>query len=407
MPFDYCDVLRADLPGPAGRWSGFPAHNFVGGHMDADHVPVEDLIAALTNALQREGKNLATYNLRTGPLGYRPLREFIAGALKARAAMAVDPDEILITSWSLQSMDLVNQMMLSPGDTVVLEQATYGGAITRLQARGAHPVGVALDEDGMRMDALEETLTRLAGEGRTPKFIYTIPTVQNPTGTVMPVARRERMLALADRFGVAIFEDDCYADLLWEGERPPAIYALDDGRRVLYCASFSKSIAPALRLGYVVADWGGLSRLVALKTDAGTGALEQLALADYCAPHFDDHVSRATASLKRKHDVMVEALIAEFGTAAEFAPAKGGIFLWIKLPKGVDTGKLAAAAGAEGISLNPGAEWTVDGYDNRHWMRLCFGHPTPEEIVEGVAKLARICHREFGVPTTGGNLLRG
>ena len=157
MPFDYCDVLRADVPGPAGRWSGFPAHNFVGGHMDADHVPVEDLIAALTNALQREGKNLATYNLRTGPLGYRPLREFIAGALKARAAMAVDPDEILITSGSLQSMDLVNQMMLSPGDTVVLEQATYGGAITRLQARGAHPVGVALDEDGMRMDALEET----------------------------------------------------------------------------------------------------------------------------------------------------------------------------------------------------------------------------------------------------------
>ena len=122
------------------------------------------------------------------------------------------------------------------------------------------------------MDALEETLTRLAGEGRTPKFIYTIPTVQNPTGTVMPVARRERMLALADRFGVAIFEDDCYADLLWEGERPPAIYALDDGRRVLYCGSFSKSIAPALRLGYVVADWGGLSRLVALKPDAGTGA---------------------------------------------------------------------------------------------------------------------------------------
>ena len=188
-------------------------------------------------------------------------------------------------------------------------------------------------------------------------------------------------------------------------ERPPAIYAHDDGRRVLYCGSFSKSIAPALRLGYVVADWGGLSRLVALKTDAGTGALEQLALADYCAPHFDDHVSRATASLKRKHDVMVEALIAEFGTAAEFAPAKGGIFLWIKLPKGVDTGKLAAAAGAEGISLNPGAAWTVDGDDHRHWMRLCFGHPTPEH--GRGRQIGADCHREFGVPTTGGNLLRG
>ena len=192
-------------------------------------------------------------------------------------------------------MDLVNQMMLSPGDTVVLEQATYGGAITRLQARGAHPVGVALDEDGMRMDALEETLTRLAGEGRTPKFIYTIPTVQNPTGTVMPVARRERMLALADRFGVAILRMIMPICCGRGSGRRPFTLSMTAGGCCTAARSQIHRAGPAA--GLCGRRLGRLSRLVALKTDAGTGALEQLALADYCAPHFDDHVSRATSSL--------------------------------------------------------------------------------------------------------------
>jgi 2-aminoadipate transaminase len=214
------------------------------------------------------------------------------------------------------------------------------------------------------------------------------------------------MLQLADRFGVMIFEDDCYADLLWQGPRPPAIYSLDEGRRVIYCGSFSKSIAPSLRLGYVVADWTALSRIVALKTDAGTSALEQMALGAFCGPHFDAHVEKVVKSLKEKHDLMAEVVSAEFGTAAQFAPAKGGIFLWIKLPDSVDTGKLAAVADGEGVSLNPGAEWTVNGDAHKSWMRLCFANASHQQIVDGVQKLAAICHREFGVPVHGRNVPR-
>ena len=406
MGFDYRSSFRADLPAAAKPWQGFPAYNFVGGHMDPDHVPVADLLAALTATLQKEGRTLATYNLATGPLGYLPLREFLVQALKTRAGMNITADEVLITSGSLQSLDLVNQLMLTPGDTVITEAATYGGALTRLSACGARYVGVDLDGDGMRMDALEEALKRLAGDGVTPKYIYTIPTAQNPTGTVLPQARRERMLSLADDYGVMIFEDDCYADLLWQGSRPAAIYGLDDGRRVIYCGSFSKSIAPALRLGYVVADWSALSHLLALKTDAGTSALEQMALGAYCGPHFDRHVEIAVKNLKEKHDLMAEVVSAEFGTAAEFQPAKGGIFLWIKLPDQVDTTKLAHVAGAAGISLNPGAEWTVDGAAHRSWMRLCFANASRQQITDGVRKLAAICHQEFGVPQHSGNVTR-
>jgi 2-aminoadipate transaminase len=409
MAFDYTSAFRDNLPAAAKPFGGGPEFNFVGGNMDPALIPVDDLVAAMAAVLEREGDRLAFYNTGTGPLGYRPLREFVAATLKKKAAMDISQDEVLITSGSLQSLDLVNKLMLSKGDTIIIEGATYGGAMGRLSGMGVNYVGVDLDDDGICMESLENTLKDLKAKGITPKFIYTIPTVQNPTGSVMPVDRRKRMLELADEYGVAIFEDDCYADLIWDGERPPAIYALDredGGRRVLYCGSFSKSVAPALRIGYIVADWDALSYMVAMKNDGGTSALSQMTLCEFCVNKFDEHVARSTASLKEKHDVMFEAVAAEFGTTAEVKPAKGGIFLWITLPENVDTMKLFAAAGPEGVAINPGPEWTADGAANTNRMRLCFGSATKEEIRTGVAKLAEVCHREFGVPLRGANVER-
>ena len=146
---------------------------------------------------------------------------------------------------------------------------------------------------------------------------------------------------------------------------------------MVYCGSFSKSIAPALRLGYLVADWDLLQHILAAKTDAGTGALAQMVLAEYGPAHFKSHVTALTATLRDKCQVMMEALEANFGTAAEFTAPKGGIFIWIALPKAVNTTALAAAAGAEGVTLNPGAEWTADPATGQHRLRLCFGNPTP------------------------------
>ena len=403
-PFDFAPLLAPGLPAPAVKWNGFPRYNFVGGHNDAEQVPVADLIAAATSVLGREGRTLASYGLESGPLGYRRLREFLVGKLKADAGISCTADEILITSGSLQGIELVNGILLSRGDTVLIEQVTYFGSLNRLVRLGVNPIGIPLDHEGLRMDVLSATLDDLKARGIKPKYIYTIPTVQNPTGTIMGVARRQELLRLAEAHNVPIFEDDCYADLIWDGQRPPAIYAMSNSRNVIHIGSFSKSIAPALRVGFVVADWNVLSRMLPLKTDAGSGALEQMVLAEYCAPHFATHVPELTRALRAKLDTLMDTLAEQFGTAAEFDEPKGGIFLWVKLPDVVDTAKLAQAALAAGVAINPGFEWSPDKPYGKSRMRLCFGSPSHADIREGVAVLADICRREFGVPSRIANV---
>ena len=403
---DYDALLAPDLPPPAPRWKGFAPYNFIGGNVDAASMPVEDMITAAAAALRREGATLATYGMDSGPLGYRPLREFVASKLRKRSGLAVSPDNVLITSGSNQGLDLVNEIFLRPGDTVLVEQFSYGSALARLRKLGATPVGIPLDHEGMRMDLLADKLAALASEGVRPKFIYVIPTIQNPGGSIMPEARRAELLRLSAQYGVPVFEDECYADLLWTGERPPAIAAMDEGNRVIHCGSFSKTIAPALRVGYIVAEPALIARMVACKTDGGTGALEQIMLAEYCRTRFDTHVDRVSALLKQKLDAMTGALEEHFGTAAEFVPPEGGIFLWISFPETVDAMKLAAASAAGGIAINPGPEWSAEAAPARSRIRLCFGNPTVEEIRDGVKKLAEICHREFGIPLRSGNIER-
>lgn len=396
--FDYSSLLRPDLPPAAAKWTGFPTYNFVGGHNDADSVPIEDLIAAATSVLRREGKTLATYGLQSGSLGHRPLREFIAHKLAKEAGMSCSPDEILITSGSLQGLDLVNQVLLSPGDTVIVEQMTYAGTLTRLQRLAANIVGVPVDRDGLSTAALETTLADLKRRGIRPKFIYTIPTVQNPTATVMSETRRAELLELSRIYGVPIFEDECYADLVWSGERPRALYAMAGDDRVVHIGSFSKTIAPALRVGYLVARWPLMSRILGIKGDGGSGALEQMVLAEYCQEHFDTHVRTLRTALRSKLDALTEALRAQFGDAAQFDYPAGGIFLWVTLPDAVDTTRLAQLALQAGVAINPGAEWMTDADAGRKCLRVCFAHPSEEIIREGIATLADLCQREFGVP---------
>jgi 2-aminoadipate transaminase len=289
---------------------------------------------------------------------------------------------------------------------VIVERDTYQGMLNRYARAGVNAVGVPLDDHGLRIDALEETLRALRAKGVRPKYIYTIPTVQNPTGSIMPVERRTALLALAETYGVPVFEDDCYSDLIWNGERPPALHAMSTSGNVIHIGSFSKSIAPALRVGFIVAPWPILSRMIALKVDAGSGALEQMVLAEYCAPHFSAHVPDLRRGLRRKLETLMDALDEQFGTAAEFDDPPGGIFLWVKLPDQVDTLKLYQSALKAGVAINPGPEWSTDAIHARSRMRLCFASPTDVEIREGIAILADICRKEFGVPERSGNIER-
>jgi 2-aminoadipate transaminase len=404
--FDYGSLLAPGLPPPVAKWTGFPKYNFVGGHNDATLVPVDALIAASASVLKREGATLAKYGLESGPLGYRPLRGFLANKLKSHAGIICTPDDILITSGSLQSIDLVNGLLLARGDTVIIERETYGGALTRLARLGVNVVGIPLDHEGLRTDALASALDDLHRRGIKPKYIYTIPTVQNPTGTIMGAARREQLLTLAQNHAVPIFEDECYSDLVWRSERPPALYAMARNGGVIHIGSFSKSVAPALRVGYTLAPWPILARMLALKTDAGSAALDQMVLAEFCVTHFHTHVARLTQGLRKKLVNLMDALAEYFGTAAEFEDPKGGIFLWVKLPDPVDTLKLAQAALASGVAINPGPEWSTDPAVGRSRLRICFANAAEDNLRDGVAKLAEICHREFGIPTRIANRQR-
>jgi 2-aminoadipate transaminase len=404
--FDFAPLVPANIPAGAVKWTGSPKYNFTGGNNDSDELPLDALIDAANAVLRREGRTLATYGLASGPQGYRALRDFLVQKLKRDAGIACTADEILVTSGSLQAIDLVNGVMLARGDTVVIEQECYQGSINRLTRLGVTPVGIPLDRDGMRIDALANALDGLKSRGIRAKYIYTIPTVQNPTGSILPESRRVEMLKLADAHGVPIFEDDCYADLIWDHKRPPALHAMSKSSNVIHIGSFSKSIAPALRVGYIVAPWGILSRMLATKYDAGSGALEQMVLAEYCAPHFTGHVPVLTRGLRKKLDTLMESLNEQFGTAAEFEEPKGGIFLWVKLPDNVDTLKLYQPALKAGVAINPGPEWSVDKSHSKSRMRLCFASPTHEEIRKGIAALAEVCHREFGVPARISNVAR-
>lgn len=402
--FDFASLFPKSLPAPAAKWTGAPRYSFVGGNNDPDVVPVDALRAAADAVLSREGNALSNYTVNTGPQGYLPLREFVAAKLKRDAGIVCSPDDIVMVSGSLQALDLVNAVFCERGDTVIYEQDSYQGSINRMTRMGVNVVGIPLDDGGMRMDALANALADLKARGVRPKFIYTIPTVQNPTATIMSETRRHELLALSEKYGVPIFEDDCYADLIWSGKRPPALYAMSKTGGVVHIGSFSKSVAPALRVGYVVAPWEILSRVLSLKTDAGSGALEQMVLAEFSKAHFHTHVPKLRTALRAKLVTLMESLNEQFGTAAEFKDPEGGIFLWVKLPDQVDAMRLYQKATAAGVAINPGPEWSVDAAHSKSRIRICFASPSHEQIREGIAVLAEVCRSEFGVPLRSANV---
>jgi 2-aminoadipate transaminase len=403
--FDLSQHFTPGLPAPAPRFTGLPKYHFVGGNNDPVQIPCEALAEAAAAVLKREGSKLAMYHLAQGPQGYEGLRSFVASKL-LRRGITCGMEDVIITSGSNQGIDLVVSLLAKAGDTVMMEEFTYGGALSRFRKLGFNVVGAKLDEHGLVMDALEAQLAGMAAQGRLPRFIYTIPTIQNPTGSVLPLERRHRLIALAKRFGVPIFEDECYTDLTWVIEAPPALYALDPSC-VIHIGSFSKSLAPALRLGYITASWPVLAQLLPLKGDAGTGAVDQMVVAEYFSKHFDAHLTHLNKVLAGKLAAMQEAIAAEFGTAAETWTPLGGIFLWFRLPDAVDVRRLIKPAADAGIAFNPGPEWAVNGEAAKSHLRLCFAMPSIEVIRDGVAALARVCREQTGIPAISRNVQHG
>ena len=387
---DYSTLFNKNLPSPSGKWQGHPKYNFIGGHSDPDLVPMNEFIESAANVFKGDPRNIAMYNFEGGPQGILSLRNFLVSKLSTERGIDITSEEILITSGSGQAIELINEILLDEGDTVIVESFTFSGALSYLRRRGVNFVGVDLDENGIRMDQLENILADLKVKGIRPKYIYTIPTLQNPTGTVMTMERRHRLLDLSEEYGVPIFEDECYADLIFEGEYEKAIRGLDDSNRVLHIGSFSKSLGPGLRLGYVVASWDVMSRLISRKTDAGTGVMDQMIVGDYFSKHYDEHIQDMRGALKRKCNVLSAALREHFGPLVDFEEPRGGMYLWVKLPPGIDSRDLVQTALEEGIAYNPGPDWSANPDAAANYIRLCFALPSENEIWEGIEKLAKV-----------------
>jgi 2-aminoadipate transaminase len=403
---DYSKLYSEGLPDPAPRWAPFPKYYFVGGNNDPEEIPIEGLVEAAASVLRREGSKLAIYNLGMGPQGYPGLRQFVADKCREHRGIHAGIDDIMVTTGSGQGIDMISKLLVNPGDTVLCEEFCYQGAMNRFRKIGAKLEGMKLDADGIVIEALAQQLAELKAKGVRPKFIYTIPTIQNPTASILPLDRRHALIKLAREYNIAIFEDECYADLLWQGvEAPPALYALDPGC-VIHLGSFSKSLAPALRLGYILSGWEIMRRLLPLKGDSGTGALDQMIVAEYFSKNFGKHLGHLNGVLHDKLKTMVEAVEREFGASAECWAPKGGIFLWIKLPEGVDTRKLLKPAAEAGIIFNEGPAWAVSPHNSASHLRLCFAMPSKQVIRDGVAALAQVCYEQTGIPLRSANVQR-
>src|SRR3954447_20297513 len=354
---------------------------FTRGVPSADMLPVSDLEQAAVIALREDGARALAYS----PGGYMPLREWIGERHR------VDPARVLLVNGSLQGVAFLAQhLFLGRGGIAVTEDPTYDRTLISLRTFGAEVVAVPVTPAGVDVDALEQTLAQ-----RPARLLYLIPTFQNPSGVSLPEQGRRRVVELARRHEVLVVEDDPYGLLRFEGEAAPTLHELDGGDNVIYSSSFTKTVAPGLRTGYLVLPErlsGPLARL-SENTYIGPNTSAEAALAAYCtAGRFEPNVDRATAILRERRDAMEAALEAHFPDGATWTTPQGGYFYWADLPDAIDTSALLPEASARGVPSVGGADFCAGG-GGRSSLRLAFSAVPPEQISEGVARLGAVLAR--------------
>jgi 2-aminoadipate transaminase len=360
--------------------------NFGPGNPDPGVFPSHDLGEAARRALTRMGTILAQY---PDPRGLPELRSVAQARFERNHHVRPPLEDIVITNGAMQGLQLSAQGLARPGDTVVLEEFEYVGTIRVFKQCGLDLVPVAIDDEGMRMDDLEQVLQHQAEIGRTPAFIYTTASYQNPTGTSQPVERRRRLLELARQHHIPIVEDDTYADISFEPPRVPAIYSLAEPGEAMYIGSFSKILGPGVRLGFFIAPESISARLMPWKMDGGTSMLSQLVAAEYFKDHLWEHIEEGRQSVKDKRNTLLDALEAEFGSVPgmSWTRPEGGLFLWIRLPPEVDRARLQQLAAEAGVVYATGQAFNANNADVPY-LRLAFGWIEREQIAEGVRILA-------------------
>jgi 2-aminoadipate transaminase len=369
--------------------------SFGGGLPAPELFPLERCEEASLRVLRTAGAQALQYSPTEG---YRPLRELIARHME-RYAVHVDADNILITSGSQQALDLVGKVFINPGDHILVEQPTYVGAMQAWSAYQAQYLPVPIDDHGVQLEDLEAALR--AG----PKFIYLLPNFQNPSGVTLSLERRHRIVQLADRYGVPILEDDPYGQLRFEGEHVASIVSVDADYRpytggtysgnVIYLSTFSKTLAPGLRLGWIVASANVIERLVLAKqgTDLHTSTFNQMVAYEMARGGFlDEHVRKVRAVYRERRDAMLAAMAEFFPPGVTWTRPQGGLFLWLRFPEEVDAKTVLAQALEQKVAFLTGSACFADG-SGRNTARFNFSNADPERIREGVRRLGVVLHR--------------
>lgn len=335
--------------------------------------------------------------LQYGPtLGLPEMREWIARHVTENGARDIDADNVLVVNGAKNGLGLIGRLLLDEGDTVVVTAPTYFTCIPIFKTFGVNFLEVSQDEEGIVVSELEGLLAKIAHEGKAlPKLIYNVPDYHNPSGITMSLRRREALVRTAEKYGIYVVEDSPYRKVRFEGEQLPIVKAFDGNGTVLVLGTVSKLVAPGMRVGWIVASKDLIARLAQLKSDLGTSPLAQRIVLEFVASEnrLEDHTRNVQATYKKHRDAMVAALRREL-PEIRFTVPRGGYYIWATLPRGIDAEKLALRAFQEKVGIIPGAKFFAgkgpkgEGAPTNH-IRLCYSHAEPEEIEEGIRRLAR------------------
>jgi len=358
--------------------------SFAGGLPAPELFPIEEMKQVSLRVLDTDGKAALQYSPTEG---YMPLRRMISERMK-KIGVEVPPEQILITSGSQQGLDFSGKVFLDEGDTVICESPSYLGALNAFKAYLPRFVEVEMDQDGMRMDALEKALQ----ENPNAKFIYTIPDFQNPTGITMSLERRKKLVELAVKYNVPVVEDNPYGELRFEGEKLPAIKHFDTTGIVIFLGTFSKIFSPGLRVGWVAASPEIVRKYVLVKqgADLQSNSMSQREAAAFVQMFdLDGHINKIIDVYRKRRDLMIETMEKEFPKEFKFTYPNGGLFTWVEMPEGIDAAEVLKKALEEKVAFVPGGSFYPNGGNENH-CRLNYSCMPEDKIVEGIKRLGKV-----------------
>ncbi|RLI55570.1 MAG: aminotransferase [Candidatus Thorarchaeota archaeon] len=367
--------------------------SFAGGLPNPKSFPISDIESCIHEVLKNHGKTALQYGTTQG---LRELREAIAER-SYKEGMDISADDVIIMSGSQQALDTVGKLFLNPGDTALCGLPTYLGGINAFRSYEANLEGIPLDGDGMQIDVLEETLKKLRRNEIFPKFVYVVPTFQNPAGVIMPESRRKKLIDIANEYELFIVEDDPYGKLRYDANHIKPIKAFDDIGSVIYMSTFSKILSPGFRLAWTIANPEATRKMIICKQalDLCTNTFTQFITLEFIKRgSLDLHIMKLCEMYKPKRDTMIEAMEKYFPDGYTCHKPKGGMFAWVTLPEGIDTEVMFLDAIKEKVAYVHGKAFHVDGGGARS-MRLNFSYSTDEQLDEGMKRLGSVIKKKL------------